>query len=593
VTFADVKCAEAAIAHYRTAGNSLPNLNRPIVVDYCKPNLQHKSFGYLLRQRNEAQFSTYKHRPLEDVSETEHVQVPGMTLIKDFVTEEEEKQLLDAVYGEYAENWNASAMMSRRVQHYGYEYDYLKRRINVANCIGPLPSFVDSVVDKMSGLPELQEDNDSSGNTDPDSDPDPSWYKPVQLTVNEYEPGQGIGPHIDNHSDFGHTIISLSLMSDSVFYFRSLVSDAYKFMVLPRRSLLLLQGQVRYGWMHALYSRKSDMVYGKLVPRQTRVSLTFRRVRSPENPCLCEYKAQCDNQQGFIPPSTIIQARMMEQPEMNAAAAPVKEKIKELRSHRATHLPADVKESADSATLSFVEQEHVVKFYDTIANHFSKTRHTPWPQVARYIKSVPAKTQLLDVGCGNGRHMVVNPDIDVTGCDASVRLVELARERSLEVAVGDALNLPYRDNSFDVTICIAVIHHLSSIDHRVQALRELIRVVCVGGEVLVTAWALEQQRGARRAFASSDVFVPWHLPLKYKKDDAKAPAEELQQKFDWDELPGEVDNNRKTLVLQRYCHVFAEGEIDALFSEFSNVELVRTFYDSGNWCVIVKKTAES
>ena len=39
---------------------------------------------------------------------------------------------------------------------------------------------------------------------------------------------------------------------------------------------------------------------------------------------------------------------------------------------------------------------------------------------------------------------------------------------------------------------IAVLHHLSTLDHRLHALRELVRVTRVGGEILVCAWAVEQ-----------------------------------------------------------------------------------------------------
>ena len=208
--------------------------------------------------------------------------------------------------------------------------------------------------------------------------------------------------------------------------------------------------------------------------------------------------------------------------------------------------------------------------------------------------------------------MGLNPELIVTGCDVSVRLVQYARERSYHVCVADALRLPYRDSCFDATMSIAVIHHLSSAVHRMQALKELVRVVRVGGDVLVTAWAYEQQHGARRAFEAQDVFVPWHLPMKHRVvhdssgEAVSVPAtsgsppvtngrevEEDGDVFEWDELPGEVDASRNTLVVQRYCHVFVENEIDQLFEEIPNVVRTKTFYDTGNWCVMVRKTAES
>lgn len=57
----------------------------------------------------------------------------------------------------------------------------------------------------------------------------------------------------------------------------------------------------------------------------------------------------------------------------------------------------------------------------------------------------------------------------------------------------DTLNLPYRDESFDAALSIAVIHHLATRDRRVRALRELARILRVGGRILITVWAKEQR----------------------------------------------------------------------------------------------------
>lgn len=43
--------------------------------------------------------------------------------------------------------------------------------------------------------------------------------RPDQLTVNIYEPGGGIPPHVDSHSPFEESIASLSLGSDIVIEF--------------------------------------------------------------------------------------------------------------------------------------------------------------------------------------------------------------------------------------------------------------------------------------------------------------------------------------------------------------------------------------
>ena len=97
-------------------------------------------------------------------------------------------------------------------------------------------------------------------------------------------------------------------------------------------------------------------------------------------------------------------------------------------------------------------------------------------------------------GCGNGKYLGVNPCVSTIGSDICPELVSIARTRGHEVAVFDCLNLPYRSNVFDAAICIAVVHHLSTEERRLAALRELARIVRPGGMTLVYVWAMEQER---------------------------------------------------------------------------------------------------
>jgi hypothetical protein len=54
------------------------------------------------------------------------------------------------------------------------------------------------------------------------------------------------------------------------------------------------------------------------------------------------------------------------------------------------------------------------------------------------------------------------------------------------------------------------------------------------------------------------------------------------------------------VVLQRYCHVFTQGEIEELWASLdpgmrcsigaAEVSVEETFFDAGNWCVRVRKS---
>ena len=88
----------------------------------------------------------------------------------------------------------------------------------------------------------------------------------------------------------------------------------------------------------------------------------------------------------------------------------------------------------------------------------------------------------------------MNPQVLKIGLDSCGELVHIAAHRGFEVVTADCMALPLRSSCFDAVICIAVIHHLSTEERRVEALKELVRVLCVGGRLLVYVWAYEQKR---------------------------------------------------------------------------------------------------
>ena len=182
----------------------------------------------------------------------------GAQYLADFITPSEETGLLAAVD---AAPWRTD--LQRRVQHYGYRYDYTERNIESADRLGALPLWAEKISHRL-----LQSNLFAA--------------KPDQLIVNEYQPGQGIAPHTDRDC-FGPVVASLSLGGDCMM--RILPhgnSDRGRFdIVLQRRSLVVFQGASRDVWRHGIAPRQSDWQDGHKIPRQRRVSLTFRTVPRP------------------------------------------------------------------------------------------------------------------------------------------------------------------------------------------------------------------------------------------------------------------------------------------------------------------------
>ncbi|KAE9050888.1 hypothetical protein PR003_g10696 [Phytophthora rubi] len=174
--------------------------------------------------------------------------------------------------------------------------------------------------------------------------------------------------------------------------------------------------------------------------------------------------------------------------------------------------------SCSPLTATELEREHVHKVYDLIAPHFSHTRHHPWPQVTQFLAQLEPAALVADVGCGNGKYLRVNPSLCIIGADRSIPLMQTAASHDCNLLGCDALKVPLRTGAFDAALSIAVMHHISTEERRVALLSELARLVRVGGEVLIVAWAFEQDERSKRRFEQQDVMVEWKLQQKYTQE---------------------------------------------------------------------------
>lgn len=182
--------------------------------------------------------------------------IPGLVYLSEFLNEDEEHRVLRDID---RSPW--SEELQRRVQHYGWKYDYKAREIDPSMHIGALPRWARELGQRLveSGL---------LGET------------PDQVIVNEYRGDQGISPHTDSRS-FADGIATISLLESWEMNFR-LGRDRRKIR-LERRSVLVMHGDARYRWKHELPKRKTEPNLPGMVPkrvrRDRRISLTFRKVR--------------------------------------------------------------------------------------------------------------------------------------------------------------------------------------------------------------------------------------------------------------------------------------------------------------------------
>ncbi|KAI9699297.1 MAG: tRNA methyltransferase, has a role in tRNA modification [Candelina mexicana] len=228
------------------------------------------------------------------------------------------------------------------------------------------------------------------------------------------------------------------------------------------------------------------------------------------------------------------------------------------------------------------EEQHVQQVYEQIASHFSSTRYKPWPIIERFLKELPDGSVGLDVGCGNGKYLAVNPNVLIMGSDRSLALTKIAARYHPHAAiVADNLALPHPNSYFDFALSIAVVHHLSTPERRIKAIQSILETLkpslCIeksqlvtdhrspranGGRALIYVWALEQ-KSSRRGWDDGhdqDIMVPWVMKEK-------------------------ASNDRK---FHRYYHLYRSGELEMNIAEAGG-RVLDSGYEKDNWWAIAAR----
>lgn len=134
--------------------------------------------------------------------------------------------------------------------------------------------------------------------------------------------------------------------------------------------------------------------------------------------------------------------------------------------------------------------ENISEKYDQMNSIISFNRHRSWRKDVMKRMDVKKGKEALDVCTGTGDWALslateVGDDGKVIGLDFSENMLEVAKEKlahnqheHVSFVHGDAMNLPFEDNSFDyVTIGFG----LRNVPDYEQVLREMYRVIKPGG----------------------------------------------------------------------------------------------------------------
>ena len=173
----------------------------------------------------------------------------GLVYRPDFVTEEEERDLLRVLEGlDFREVKMRGQTARRTVAHFGYDYDYESWALARAE---PLPTALSWLRDRAAEFAEVAAED------------------LAEILISRYPPGATIGWHRDAPM-FGPKIVGVSLGSSCRMRFERRLGDVRRVyaLELAPRSVYLLDGKARSAWRHSIPATKN-----------LRYSITFRTVR--------------------------------------------------------------------------------------------------------------------------------------------------------------------------------------------------------------------------------------------------------------------------------------------------------------------------
>ena len=180
-----------------------------------------------------------------------------------------------------------------------------------------------------------------------------------------------------------------------------------------------------------------------------------------------------------------------------------------------------VREVTDADRIGMVKEifSTVPAKYDFLNHFLSLRRDVAWRHFATHKMRFFHTHRLLDVATGTADLAIdaahTYPTLKVTGIDFVQEMMDLGRvkieKRNLSGRVrllrGDALNLPFSDNDFDVA---AIAFGIRNIPDRIQALREMTRVVVPGGQVMVLEMTYPESRILRGIYG---IYLKRMLPF--------------------------------------------------------------------------------
>lgn len=153
-----------------------------------------------------------------------------------------------------------------------------------------------------------------------------------------------------------------------------------------------------------------------------------------------------------------------------------------------------MKTNQEYKELSIKEFTKAAKIYDLDYSGIYQTCKKNYPDILEEVKKENFET-LLDVGCGTGEVIYLLShdlkDKKYVGLDLTPAMIEAAKLKHIENAefiVGDAENLPFEENTFDIILCSESFHHYPS---PTDFFNSVYKVLKPGGKLILRDYMAE------------------------------------------------------------------------------------------------------
>jgi demethylmenaquinone methyltransferase/2-methoxy-6-polyprenyl-1,4-benzoquinol methylase len=144
--------------------------------------------------------------------------------------------------------------------------------------------------------------------------------------------------------------------------------------------------------------------------------------------------------------------------------------------------------------------EKVANRYDKISSFLSFGIIKKWQRELLKDLSLSNKT-VLDLACGTGEisHLIENKTKMTVGLDYSLSMLKVAKEKNKKTIFvqGDALNLPFKDNSFDLVTVSLGLRHFDDLE---KSLKEIKRVLKPEGKVRILEVSIPKNQFLQKFF---------------------------------------------------------------------------------------------